>query len=172
MRLYPSYMLKYEVAQNMRRYALRGFYRGTSNPEEQTYFCRCQGGYEADGSVLIFTRDVGMHSSGWWKNPDYERCWHLSISFRDPITGIFVGQDHRKAKEWCEAFFGTDCDKLWIEPPYSAQGKASDVWHYRLFVDPAWQPIIPRGEVYSKEFTEAGWKSWSDVHAAEEAVHG
>lgn len=41
------------------------------------------------------------------------------------------------------------------------------VHHYRLFCDKAWKPILPRGEVYSKDWTPADWKSWSDVHGVE-----
>ena len=30
--------------------------------------------------------------------------------------------------------------------------------------DEAWKPIMPRGEVYSTQFTERGWKSFSEIH--------
>jgi hypothetical protein len=60
-------------------------------------------------------------------------------------------------------FFGEDRKLLWCEPPYTDVGKRNDTWHYRLFCNVAWQPIKPRGEVYSKEFTAAGWKSYSDL---------
>lgn len=53
---------------------------------------------------------------------------------------------------------------LWCEAPYSEQGKRNEVYHYRLFCDKNWQPIMPRGEVYSKQFTELGWKSFSELH--------
>lgn len=32
-------------------------------------------------AIVIMTRDIGYHTSGWWKNPDYERCFHVSISY-------------------------------------------------------------------------------------------
>ncbi|MCK5236435.1 MAG: hypothetical protein KAR06_05545, partial [Deltaproteobacteria bacterium] len=48
----------------------------------------CRGFYMPLGVMLIFTRDEGMHDAGWWKNPDYARCYHLSISFKDPATGV------------------------------------------------------------------------------------
>jgi len=48
-------------------------------------------------------------------------------------------------------------------PPYSSGGKANEVWHYRVFTNPAGEPILPRGEVYSREFTEKGWLSFSDL---------
>ena len=42
--------------------------------------------------------------------------------------------------------------------------KRAEVYHYRLFCDEGWQPIMPRGEVYSTQFTELGWKSFSELH--------
>ena len=122
------------------------------------YFRNCAWLWEKYECQIIFTRDVGHHSSGWWKNPDYERCFHLSISF-------FGERSKKYLKRMLEALFGENKRLLWIEPPYSAEGKQREVWHYRLFCDENWQPIKPRGEVYSTEFTELGWKSYSEVQA-------
>lgn len=58
---------------------------------------------------------------------------------------------------------------IWAESPVTDEGRLRDVWHYRVFCNPAWEPIIPRGEVYSKEFTENGWLSWSDARAVDKA---
>lgn len=120
--------------------------------------------------TVLFTRDVGHHSSGWWKNPDYERCYHLSLSFvaASPLIGSVptpLPRDAAVTREFVGRLFGPHRHLIWCEPPYSEAGKAADVWHYRLFCDPAWEPIHPRGEVYSKEFTEHGWLSYSDVQA-------
>jgi hypothetical protein len=106
---------------------------------------------------LIYTRDTGHHTSGWWKNPDYERCYHLSLSWDD-------GHKTKLAERWARAFFGSNVNLIWIEPPYSAAGKARETWHYRLFCDTGWQPIKPRGEVYDTAWTPADWRSWSDLH--------
>ena len=139
---------------------------GTWGGREQTaYFERCRAIHRTSGTFIIFSRDIGHHSSGWWKNPDYERCFHLSLSFFDPVTMQRAPRDKNLTKQWVEAFYGSDRDKLWCEPPYSDEGKANEIWHYRLFCDPAWEPIIPRGEVYGRELTEAGWLSYSDVQA-------
>lgn len=113
---------------------------------------------------IIFTRDVGHHSQGWWKNPDYERCFHLSIAMRDPTTGMPIGYDRSFYQVLVEAFFDRDARLCWGEPPYSPEGQRFSVWHYRLFCDLAWQPIMPRGEVYDRTLTEAGWKSFSEIH--------
>ena len=120
-----------------------------------------------EGVTLIYTRDTGHHSSGWWKNPDYERCRHLSVSFFDPLTMMPDGFKRDRALDWARLMFGDDVSKLWIEPPYTIDGKLRGVHHYRLFCDAGWQPIIPRGEVYSTEFTELGWKSFSEIHGGD-----
>lgn len=93
---------------------------------------------------------------GWWKNPDYERCWHLSIS-RKNIRRI-------EEDKLVKIIFGAHLKWTWLEPPYTEQGKRDQVYHYRLFCDPAWFPIKPRGEVYNTHFTEKGWKSYSDLN--------
>jgi len=118
-------------------------------------------------AIVILKRETGYHSGGWWKNPDYERCWHLSMSQRDPDTWESVPPDMAFFQRLAEAFFGDDVRKTWLEGPYSPEGKRAGVWHYRLFCDEGWNPIKPRGEVYSTEFTEAGWKSFSEIHGSE-----
>jgi len=111
-----------------------------------------------DMNVLWSLRvDIGYHTSGWWKNPDYERCYHLSISFPG-------GRNNKKLEHILNKFFGNNKRLLWCEPPYSEEGKKAGVYHYRLFCDENWQPIFPRGEVYSTQFTEMGWKSFSELH--------
>lgn len=133
-------------------------------PREK-YLDACKGMHPLTGTLALLTRDTGHHTCGWWKNPDYERCLHLSLSFTDPETGKPREQDKDAASQWVTAVFGESSRLVWTEPPYSPEGKAKDVWHYRVFfADPLFKhPMLPRGEVYSKEFTEAGWKSWSDV---------
>jgi hypothetical protein len=165
---YDERWLKAGVAGDMRARAMRGLYDGTEATAGLLDYCR--GWHPSTGTLLLFTRDVGHHTGGWWKNPDYERCWHLSLSlsFFDPETRERAPQDKKLAAEWLTAFYGDDRRKLWCEPPYSEQGKAADVWHYRLFCDQYWRPIVPRGEVYSRELTEAGWKSYSDLRWEEE----
>lgn len=154
------------IAANMRRMALTGVFDGSPTP----YLDKCTGAHRDSGVQFIFTRDTGMHTSGWFKNPDYERCWHLSLSFREPDSGARLPYDEKAASEWVKAFFGDWTRYIWMESPFSDEGKACDVWHHRVFCDANWQPLIPRGEVYSREFTEKGWLSWSDARAAEEAL--
>jgi hypothetical protein len=122
-------------------------------------------------TAIIFSRDEGHHTSGWFKNPDYERCWHLSLSFwaiMPPGVAPVLRPIHTQpelTQRWLKLFFGEAQRYLWVESPKSDEGKRADVWHYRVFVDELWRPIIPRGEVYSTELTERGWRSWSEVHA-------
>lgn len=125
--------------------------------------CICQ--HYPSGSQLICTRETGYHSSGWWKNPDYERCLHLSVCFRDPASGAFVDFDKKRAAEWVHHIFGATSNLVWVEGPAGPEGKKCGTHHYRVFYgDPQFTaPILPRGEVYTREFTEVGWRSWSDV---------
>lgn len=143
-----------ETFQRMVRTAQKGTYNGSSITE---YFESCRWFLERYDCICILTRDEGYHSSGWWKNPDYERCWHLSISFPG-------GMNWRKLEHVLLKLFGNKHRMLWCEPPYSEIGKRNGVYHYRLFCDEHWQAIMPRGEVYNKEFTEIGWKSFSELH--------
>lgn len=140
----------------VKAYAMTGFFEGDTSIH--SYFSNCIWWIEQYQCQIIFTRDVGHHTCGWWKNPDYERCWHLSISF-------LGGKNKTGLTKIIDGLFGDDKKMIWVEPPYSNYGKSKEVWHYRLFCDQFWQPIIPRGEVYSKEFTEAGWKSYSEVQS-------
>lgn len=167
MRVFDPKWLTAGVARTMRRNAeAEPFYDGLANDRNMRILERCKGMHLSTGTGLLFTRDQGMHSSGWWKNSDYERCYHLSLSFVDPITHDVRPKDTKTTQQWLDAFFGDDQRHLWAEPPYSDGGKARDVWHYRLFCDLAWKPLTPRKEVYSKDFTPAHWLSFSDLKSA------
>lgn len=76
---------------------------------------------------------------------------------------------HREAIAWVEKVLYPDANLSWHEGPYSKIGRTLDVHHFRVFCDAGWQATHPRGEVYSRELTEAGWKSFSDLLAAMEA---
>lgn len=130
------------------------------------YFESCRRRSPFRGMVTLFTRDYGHHTSGWWKNPDYERCYHLSVSFFDPLSQEPRPAENDTVQKLVHGLFGVHRRWLWVEPPYSDEGKRMGVTHYRLFCDEAWQPLKPRGEVYSRELTEAGWLSYSDVQSA------
>lgn len=154
-KLVPMDMDLKEAAMYMRQFANTGVYEGIGLT---SYFLECMWLLSMYECQVIFTRDTNHHSSGWWKNPMYERCYHLSIKF----------DGERKQKHLIKilaAVYGKNVRFVWSEPPYSAQGKAGEIWHYRVFCDQHWQPILPKGEVYSKEFTERGWKSYSEVQA-------
>ena len=162
MRRYNEHWLKASVVQKMRELAIRWPWDGRSPIPSD-----CSAAHISSGTVLIFTRESGYHSSGWWRNPDYERCWHLSLSFRDAESSEYLPFSQNLAQEWIDLFFGDDKRLLWIEPPAYPEGKKAGVWHYRLFCDEGWQPIKPRGEVYSRDLTEAGYKTWSELHPPE-----
>jgi len=165
MRIYRPGWLKSSIVKDLRRASATGIFGGLPGQ----YTINCTAVDLSTGSVLIYTRDIGMHSSGWFKNPDYERCIHLSISFRNPLNlDESIPFEKKIAEEWVSAFFGDYKLFLWCESPKSDAGKRLDVHHYRVFCDLNWFPIVPRKEVYTTEFTEIGWKSFSELHPTDE----
>lgn len=159
------------VVDRLKRNAETGLYSGLiRSPADRQYLNICRYADLKRGVILVFTRDSGHHSGGWFKNPDYERCYHLSVSFFDQETLCQetlcpVPFKKKRAEKWVKDFFGGNARLTWCEPPYTEEGKGRGVHHYRLFYDPSWKnPIKPRKEVYSKDFTEKGWKSFSEIH--------
>jgi hypothetical protein len=155
------------VAANMRAVAETGTFDGRITPLNQLYLHLCRRLDSHTNTLLIFTRDTGHHTSGWFKNPDYERCLHLSLS---PVpTSLWTPRgrdlDRTVRDAWLAAFFGEHVRLLWAESPKSLEGWRVGVWHWRLFCNERWEPVHPRGEVYSTELTEAGWKSWGERQA-------
>jgi hypothetical protein len=81
--------------------------------------------------------------------------------------------DHPLAFAWVKAFYGDWSRFVWEESSYYVKGgDAPEVRHFRVFCNPAWEAVIPRGEVYTRDFTEKGWKSFSEkqyniVHPSE-----
>lgn len=151
------------IASRMRKIATHGEFNGRMSQIDSPYFRACT--RTVFGTNLIYTRDSGHHTSGWFKNPLYERCLHLSTS---PVAAVLWTPDtpdlDRKLRDgWIKAFFGDDVRYVWAESPKSRQGRAAGVWHWRLFCDEHWVPILPIGEVYSLDFTEKGWQSTSEL---------
>jgi hypothetical protein len=154
MRVLDKYTLLTDACRRITSAAVKGIWDGRSNTG---YFESCRWLLERYPATIVYTKEYGYHSGGWWKNPEYERCWHLSISFRS-------GNEKKTLTEILDLLFGSYKNLLWVEPPYSPEGKSMNVWHYRLFCDEHWQPIKPRGEVYNTHFTERGWKSFSELN--------
>jgi hypothetical protein len=154
------------IASRMQAWAKTWTFNGQENEANMRALSLSRVVHHGSGAVILFTRDTGHHTSGWLKNPDYERCWHLSLS---PIPGHIIAPNYTAemdatiTKMWCEAFFGEHLRWVWAESPKSKAGMRAGVWHWRLFADENWEPIKPRGEVYSTQFTELGWKSASEV---------
>ena len=114
---------------------------------------------------LIASHDQGTHASGWWRNSDYDRCWHLSlVAIEKPsplVDGTYADLPGLDLRAWSRAVFGEHLTKAWIEPPASKldphrTAPASPyTTHVRVFLDQAGHPIQPEGEVYAL-------KPWSD----------
>lgn len=114
------------------------------------------------GIRLLLSKDKMHHSVGWWRNAEYEYCWHLSMSAwdRGRMLSNFTGdpEDIPAAEEryWTFAFFPEHFDKLWHEPggtdprlTPAEKMRNRHFAHLRLFLDPeTFEPFIPEGEVY------------------------
>ena len=146
----------------MEAQAAKGIYNGRMEETGEYLMC-CRWFLKKFGALCIYTHDLGMHDCGWWKNPDYNECMHLSLSFRSLLLSERLPKDNKHTKHIIQLIFREDKKFLWCESPASIGGKRSDVWHYRMFIKNG-KPIMPRSEVYSKKFTEIGWKSFSELH--------
>jgi hypothetical protein len=159
-----------KLVQVMKFHAEQGVFTGSQSEVHGRYFQMCRKRHTETGTMLLFTRDSGMHTSGWFKNPDYDRCYHLSLTFWDFALGKQEPYDEKLASAWVHAFYGDWTRYIWREG-ISDEAKANGIAscnHYRVMCNPAWQPIIPRKEVYTKEFTEKGWLSFSDKQYKED----
>ena len=164
------------VAAQLRRLAGTGLFFGREDAVAAAYIARCRLADVATGALLLFTRDAGMHSSGWFKNPEYERCWHLSLSPLSNASRLVDARgeplrtpdlDRATTERWVRAFYGDAMGAVWAESPKTDHGRRQGVWHWRVFCDARWQPIVPQGEVYSMDFTALGWRSASQVFEEE-----
>lgn len=145
---------------DMQRHAMRGWYTGDL-PSLQAFGVRnvVIGRTAPELHVsLLLSRDKMHHSVGWWRNADYEYCWHLSIAAferdrQDKPEDIPPDEE----RYWTFAFFPTHFDKLWHEPGGTdprltpeEKMRHKHFAHLRLFLDPVnFQPFIPEGEVYT-----------------------
>lgn len=118
---------------------------------------------------LLLTRDRMHHSVGWWRNAEYEYCWHLSISSRPAadarlaLAGLkrpeevgYVSLPQHEETYWGRLFFAEHANKVWHEPggtdprlTREEKLRHRHIVHLRLFLDPeTLEPFIPAGEVY------------------------
>lgn len=101
----------------------------------------------------LLSFDVGPHASGWWRNSEYERCWHLSLAARDSRGFVDLPRDDLMA--WTALELGDDRRMAWTEPPAGIFDQYRNVpasrftTHVRLFCDQQNRPIQPTGEVYT-----------------------
>lgn len=100
---------------------------------------------------VIFTLDCGMHMGGWWKNSEYDRCWHLSLTMRTASSPLAIPETptHAEQDVWVHAFFDPHAAWVWFEPATNTTPAGKAPVHYRLFLNQDLDPILPRGEVYT-----------------------
>lgn len=106
--------------------------------------------------TLQVTKDRMHHSVGWWRNAEYEYCWHLSIAAWE-TTARPTSLPAEEERYWTHAFFPQHFNKVWHEPggtdPRLTRQEALEkrhIIHQRVFLDPeTFEPFIPTGEVYT-----------------------
>lgn len=128
-----------EVAAQLKTAASKVIYDGRTTAAGWRNVERCTAYHLPTQAILIYTRDSGLHSSGWCKNPESDRCLHLPMSFaalyRDgPAERLPF--DPKLGRRWAKVFFGDHAQLLW-------DGRVGDAHHYWLFCDQDWQPILP-----------------------------
>jgi hypothetical protein len=115
------------LASRLRAGASRGWYKG--DPESlQRYGAReiLRSATEPELVLsLLFSRDRMHHSVGWWRNAEYEYCWHLSVACKAVDYPIDPDQWNQAPYEpfpepelryWMHAIFPADHMKAWMEP--------------------------------------------------------
>jgi len=112
---------------------------------------------------LIYTKDIGTPFDSWFKTPDYERCFHLALTYWHTDWEPKPNNE-KETNEWLHLFFDPFTNWVWAENVHGENDKKLDIWHYRLFTDTRWKPITPQGGVYSKLKTELHWLSYSDLN--------
>lgn len=105
---------------------------------------------------VLFTFEFGAHGCGWWRNSDYDRCQHLSVTHLTGLGHVQAPTD-AEVRAWARAAFGKYVVWTWTEPPASTLDpyRLPGVAHVRLFLDKQDHPILPEGEVYTL-------KPWTD----------
>lgn len=106
--------------------------------------------------TLQITKDRMHHSVGWWRNAEYEYCFHLSIAGWETNGSRPTSIPRDEERYWTHAFFPVHFNKVWHEPggtdPRLTRQEALEkrhIIHQRVFLDPeTFEPFVPTGEVY------------------------
>ena len=154
-------------------------YRGPLMVKEVTQEAYCdifetyaRGYHEKTGSLIHFSRDIGMHTIGWVADPLCDRAVHLWLQFYGPGTDgrpTLILPPEMMPVQWIRAFFGpTNFDKVWCEPPIDAQARLFDSWHYRMFLDKSGAPLHVGGDCLPAK----GWLLLPDLLAERRRMAG
>ena len=144
----------------MKRHAGTGVLNVRSDPMGNPYFHSATRPHIPTGSLLLFTRDYGYYASREISSALYDRCYHLSISFKDfskkpPLPADF---NPALASAWVQAFFEDWQSLVWTNDNNAQRNaRIDEVHHYRVFCDHSWQPLDLSSDV--PEFA-GKWERW------------
>lgn len=147
-----------ELVRRMTRKAERGWYTGDMKSlRRYAAFAEPPGALNPELTIkLQLSKDRMHHSVGWWRNAEYEYCWHLSISAWESEGKAPVPIPAEEERYWTHAFFPVHFNKVWHEPGgtdprLTPEEKLRNrhIIHQRVFLDPeSFEPFVPQGEVY------------------------
>lgn len=152
----------------MKRRAMRSpyWYDGRTQPPSPDLYRKTRQILDPTMNLTVAViLDHGMHASGWFRNSDYDRCLHLSLSCPGKVLPVVIREDRpgkpvgagflpipsAEVDLWARLCFGDDERWLWHESGQYMR----HVVHLRLFLDQNNQPIMPEGDVYNL-------KPWKD----------
>lgn len=108
---------------------------------------------------VMLSFDRGTHASGWWRNSEYDSCYHLSLTHLADDGRSLEAPSDAEVRAWARAAFPLHYSWTWTERPLELGAAVQStvrcgverlpgVAHVRLFTDQAGTPILPMGEVY------------------------
>ncbi len=151
------------IARRLKRRAASGISDGDPTPSGRAYLANCSEDHPATGTSITFTRCVGFNEYLGVDDPNFERYLHLSLSFWSADDEDGPMPTSRRDEVLCNlcatAFFGDDDPHTWIDLSQTSDGRALDVWHWYLFCDADWQPIILDPATDTSHLTSIGWRN-------------
>jgi hypothetical protein len=119
----------------------------------------------AEGNKLIFSAETGLYKIAITRDPSLDRCLHLSHWRSGDESGrLRMPYDFSAMEEILDAFFGPFKILLWVQPPTSQDGRALDLYQFRLFMDEDWRPN-PLAMRTGHPMIPAEWISYPNLFA-------
>lgn len=126
------------IARLMSGRARRSIFDGSTSPVSEAYLRACTYDDALTQTKLIYTREC----------TDIAWLWHLTIS---SLPRFLVGQDGGEpaialdvaiVRDWPRIFFASALPFVEAEEPRGERAQRLGAWHWRLYCDAQWRPLI------------------------------